>query len=207
MGKCYPVAHPTDIPSLEGYNPVQNYMNWDVILVTDRDESEIQREKRAGAHTSTIRVTSEKLDKLVNLMGELVTLQANLTQRAEENDTGESPLTAEDTPSYIRKPGETYLQPARKRHEHEDGAHRQHLREAQAPLARPRARTQARGSIQFPGRRDATGPERDGKTLGPPDAYHQKLHGPRYRGSRGKGIHEKTPPRHHNLAQGTPGPR
>lgn len=51
-------------------------------LAEQQHVREIQEKKQTKESTSSIRVASEKLDLLVNLIGELVTVQAHLTQTA-----------------------------------------------------------------------------------------------------------------------------
>ncbi|MEW6118114.1 MAG: chemotaxis protein CheA [Nitrospirota bacterium] len=51
-------------------------------LVEQQHVKEIRKERQAAESISSIRVPSEKLDKLVDLVGELVTVQARLSQTA-----------------------------------------------------------------------------------------------------------------------------
>ena len=62
-----------------------------VSVITEKRE--IKQKKDAA---STIRVDSDKLDSLVNLVGELVTVQARLTQTAASKDDSELILVAEE---------------------------------------------------------------------------------------------------------------
>jgi two-component system chemotaxis sensor kinase CheA len=56
----------------------------DSALVEQEHVREVRIERQAREAAATIRVTSEKLDKLVDLVGELVTVQARLTQASSE---------------------------------------------------------------------------------------------------------------------------
>ncbi|MBF0501733.1 MAG: chemotaxis protein CheA [Candidatus Riflebacteria bacterium] len=51
-------------------------------LLEQQHLSDLRKKKQAVEATSSIRVTSERLDSLVNLIGELVTVQARLSQTA-----------------------------------------------------------------------------------------------------------------------------
>ncbi len=57
---------------------------------------EARQRRQAGDVVSSIRVPSEKLDKLVNLVGELVTVQARLTRTAGLRNDPELELVAEE---------------------------------------------------------------------------------------------------------------
>jgi two-component system chemotaxis sensor kinase CheA len=57
-------------------------------LTEQQHVRELQREHRKSEEVSSIRVQSQKLDKLVDLVGELVTVQARLTQVATAGSDG-----------------------------------------------------------------------------------------------------------------------
>lgn len=56
---------------------------------------DLRRKRKEMAFSTTIRVNNEKLDELVNLVGELVTLQARLSQQAIDADNSEVENIAE----------------------------------------------------------------------------------------------------------------
>ncbi len=58
---------------------------------------EIRKQRQKDESISTLRVPSDKADKLVNLVGELVTLQARLTRISEQSDDPELLAVAEET--------------------------------------------------------------------------------------------------------------
>jgi two-component system chemotaxis sensor kinase CheA len=58
-------------------------------LVEQQRVREVRKERQSLASASSIRVPADKLDKLVDLVGELVTVQASLSQKASrQNDPG-----------------------------------------------------------------------------------------------------------------------
>ena len=61
----------------------------DAALVEQEKVSTLRQERRRAEYTSSIRVRSEKLDSLVNLVGELVTVQARLSRISEHRDDPE----------------------------------------------------------------------------------------------------------------------
>jgi two-component system, chemotaxis family, sensor kinase CheA len=61
---------------------------WVATKSTNSDEAACPSNKK-DSHTSSIRVSSEKLDDLMNLISELVTSQAQLTLLAQQNDIAE----------------------------------------------------------------------------------------------------------------------
>lgn len=68
----------------------------DSALAEQRAVMESRSGRAAELMSSTIRVASDKLDTLVNLVGEMVTLQTNLTQRAEDFESGESMIEPDE---------------------------------------------------------------------------------------------------------------
>ncbi|MGE5411624.1 MAG: chemotaxis protein CheA, partial [Clostridiales bacterium] len=67
------------------------------IIPSKMKKTREKEEKHAEPETvSSIRVSSEKLDNLVNLVGELVTVQARLTQTANKSNQPELSLIAEE---------------------------------------------------------------------------------------------------------------
>ena len=79
---------------------------------------------------SNIRVSSGKLDKLVNLVGELVTVQARLSQTAAKKDDADLVTIAEEVE---RLTAELQGQ----HHEHPHAADRDHLQQVQTPCQGP----------------------------------------------------------------------
>lgn len=65
-------------------------------LAEQRRVQELRQERRVADIASSIRVRSEKLDKLVNLIGELVTVQARLSQQAAGSIDGEMVVISEE---------------------------------------------------------------------------------------------------------------
>ncbi len=61
----------------------------DAALVEQEKVMNLRRERRQAEYTSSIRVRSEKLDSLVNLVGELVTVQARLSRISEHREDSE----------------------------------------------------------------------------------------------------------------------
>ena len=62
----------------------------DVAVVADGSGEKRRKEDKAAAHgaeASSIRVSIEKVDQLINLVGELVITQAMLAQRSEQRST------------------------------------------------------------------------------------------------------------------------
>jgi two-component system, chemotaxis family, sensor kinase CheA len=57
---------------------------------------DVREKKKAEESVSNIRVASEKLDKLVNLVGEMVTVQANLSQIAGRENNAQLTAVAEE---------------------------------------------------------------------------------------------------------------
>lgn len=151
IGQCYVLAKRSRIPDLLEIDPERCYTDWDVLLITDRDENQIRDhlgyavdtstmqlqalnseqtseaygsfgcdmpsapilvldgphheaheghmdayEKHAHRADSTVRVSSKKLDSLVDLVGELVTIQAGLTQRVEAWQLEQKPVNPEE---------------------------------------------------------------------------------------------------------------
>ena len=67
----------------------------DSALEEQKHVRKVRESKTFETSTSSIRVQAEKLDKLVDLVGELVTVQARLTQLTKENQHGDLENTAE----------------------------------------------------------------------------------------------------------------
>jgi len=65
-------------------------------LVEQRHIKEVHQEKQSAEAASSIRVPAERLDDLVNLVGELVTVQARLTQTATQREDAELSAIAEE---------------------------------------------------------------------------------------------------------------
>jgi two-component system chemotaxis sensor kinase CheA len=65
-------------------------------LAEQQQIREVQKRRQSGETASSIRVPSEKLDVLVNLVGELVTVQARLTQTAAVRNDSHLTLIAEE---------------------------------------------------------------------------------------------------------------
>jgi two-component system, chemotaxis family, sensor kinase CheA len=65
-------------------------------LVEQRHVKEVRQEKQSAEAASSIRVPAERLDVLVNLVGELVTVQARLSQTATERADAELSAIAEE---------------------------------------------------------------------------------------------------------------
>jgi len=65
-------------------------------LVEQRHVKEVRQEKQTQEAATSIRVPAERLDVLVNLVGELVTVQARLSQTAVERDDAELQAIAEE---------------------------------------------------------------------------------------------------------------
>jgi two-component system, chemotaxis family, sensor kinase CheA len=65
-------------------------------LAEQRHIKEMQEKRQSKENSSSIRVASEKLDALVNLIGELVTVQAHLSQTAGMSDDPKLNLIAEE---------------------------------------------------------------------------------------------------------------
>lgn len=65
-------------------------------LVEQQHVKEIARERQVQESSSSIRVPAERLDLLVNLVGELVTVQARLSQTAAKNRDSELVAVAEE---------------------------------------------------------------------------------------------------------------
>ena len=111
LGGCKIAMDATRVPSLDALQPTTCYLSWNITLTTrasreavrevflfvDEDEIEIQEctplpalppapttahVDRALTKESTVRVPASRLDRLVNLVGELVMNQSRLTQVA-----------------------------------------------------------------------------------------------------------------------------
>ena len=65
-------------------------------LVEQRHVKEVRQEKQATEAASSIRVPAERLDLLVNLVGEMVTVQARLSQTAAQREDAELVAIAEE---------------------------------------------------------------------------------------------------------------
>ncbi len=65
-------------------------------LAEQQHIKEIREQRQKADSTASIRVPSERLDKLVDLVGELVTVQARLSQTAAESDDGVITSIAEE---------------------------------------------------------------------------------------------------------------
>jgi two-component system chemotaxis sensor kinase CheA len=65
-------------------------------LLEQQRVQDARRRRHADATTSSIRVAAEKLDALVDRVGELVTVQARLTRKASIADDGELTVIAEE---------------------------------------------------------------------------------------------------------------
>ncbi|OGU04622.1 MAG: chemotaxis protein CheA [Geobacteraceae bacterium GWC2_58_44] len=65
-------------------------------LVEQRHIKEVRQEKQSAEAASSIRVPAERLDELVNLVGELVTVQARLSQTATLREDAELSAIAEE---------------------------------------------------------------------------------------------------------------
>jgi len=61
----------------------------DAALAEQEKVMSLRKERRQAEYTSSIRVRSEKLDSLVNLVGELVTVQARLSRISEHREDAE----------------------------------------------------------------------------------------------------------------------
>ena len=68
----------------------------DSALAEQKAVSESRSGRAAELMSSTIRVGSDKLDTLVNLVGEMVTLQTHMTQRAENFESGEAQIEPDE---------------------------------------------------------------------------------------------------------------
>lgn len=84
-------------------------------LAEQKQVRQVRQEKTATATTSTgesspsVRVPAERLDHLVNLVGELVTVQAHLSQTAEEKNDGDLISIAEEVERLISELRNTTL--------------------------------------------------------------------------------------------------
>ncbi len=65
-------------------------------LVEQRHVREVQQRRQSNEAAASIRVSSERLDKLVNLVGELVTVQARLSMTADHRCDPQLTLLAEE---------------------------------------------------------------------------------------------------------------
>ncbi|QXE85067.1 chemotaxis protein CheA [Geomonas nitrogeniifigens] len=65
-------------------------------LAEQKHVKEVRQEKQAAEASSSIRVPAERLDLLVNLVGEMVTVQARLSQTAAQRDDAELMAIAEE---------------------------------------------------------------------------------------------------------------
>jgi two-component system chemotaxis sensor kinase CheA len=65
-------------------------------LVEQQEVRRLRKEKNEIESASSIRVSAEKLDTLVDLVGELVTVQASLSQKASFRDDSELAIIAEE---------------------------------------------------------------------------------------------------------------
>lgn len=65
-------------------------------LAEQQHVKEVRKKQETSQSSSSIRVSSGKLDSMVNLVGELVTVQARLTQTADSCDNPELVLIAEE---------------------------------------------------------------------------------------------------------------
>jgi two-component system, chemotaxis family, sensor kinase CheA len=77
----------------QGVVPVERVQ---AALVEQRHIKEVRQEKQSAEAASSIRVPAERLDVLVNLVGELVTVQARLSQTATERVDAELMEIAEE---------------------------------------------------------------------------------------------------------------
>ena len=68
----------------------------DVALVEQEHVQRIHKKKQQQINTSSIRVETDRLDNLVNLVGELVTVQARLSQKASLQNDAELLLISEE---------------------------------------------------------------------------------------------------------------
>ncbi len=113
LGELQINADTSAIPPLREIDPERCYMAWDLVLTTRAEPDTIRdvfifvehdcelmiqadppagrvpsttRAAGAGGATASLRVSTEKLDRLVNLVGELVTVQARLSVVAGRRD-------------------------------------------------------------------------------------------------------------------------
>jgi two-component system chemotaxis sensor kinase CheA len=77
----------------QGFVPVAKIES---ALVEQRHIKEVRQEKQSAEAASSIRVPAERLDVLVNLVGELVTVQARLSQTAITKEDSELSAIAEE---------------------------------------------------------------------------------------------------------------
>ncbi len=123
MGPCRVTALIDDIPEIERLDPQSCVTGWDVILATSRDPQAIRevflfaqgrcelsidaidreeapdrpRKSKSGEDMlDSIRVGSSKLDELVNLVGELVTVQARLSSAVQGGGNADITYVAEE---------------------------------------------------------------------------------------------------------------
>ncbi len=99
-------------------------------LVEQQQVRTVRQERAALDAAASIRVPAERLDQLVNLVGEMVTVQAHLTQVAASNNDPKFIAIAEEVERLTNELSDP------------DAAHRQHLQQVQAtgPRSLPRAR-------------------------------------------------------------------
>lgn len=113
LGTASLICNFSEIPTLEEINPEHSYLKWEIdlstnkgideirdvfIFIEDQCELEISKNEKINNNVhdnnkrtdnsfgSSIRVHSDKLDELVNLVGELVTVQAQLSQYSLKNN-------------------------------------------------------------------------------------------------------------------------
>jgi two-component system, chemotaxis family, sensor kinase CheA len=122
MGELKASADASAIPDLNEIDPERCYLAWDMTLATAAEQPAIrdvfifvegecelsiepagpapknpeQRKARVTEGSSSLRVSADKLDQLVNLVGELVTVQARLTEIAARRDDAEVLGVAEE---------------------------------------------------------------------------------------------------------------
>ena len=93
-----------------------------------KTKAKVQSKQKPVAESS-IRVPSSKLDELVNLVGELVTVQARLTQMANDGEDGQLKFLAEEVERLSCGTSRQY-------HEYQDGTHWFHFQQVQTTGAR-----------------------------------------------------------------------
>ena len=81
----------------------------DAALLEQKQVRQVRQEKVTQDTSLSIRVPAERLDYLVNLVGELVTVQAHLTQTADEKNDGDIIAIAEEVERLISELRDTTL--------------------------------------------------------------------------------------------------
>jgi two-component system chemotaxis sensor kinase CheA len=132
LGECSLVAQLDRIPQLDAFDPEQCCTRWDALLTTTASENAIRDififveeratvtiervaeparvpEARCSAPSATLRVSADKLDSLVNIVGELVTVQARLSGYAAASGSAEAGLIAEEVERLTERLRETTM--------------------------------------------------------------------------------------------------